>query len=264
MKRFLLLSIAGLSLVGAMSFGWADEEKETKGDKPIVKPREEVRKAEGEKDKPKDGEKRTAEKGDKPREGDKEKPREGEKARDGEKDKPRREGDGERKSEGVKDKPRETEKRVHPEAEAIEQRLRELHGQLKKHAEAGRQEEVARLKAEIGDVQRAFATKMNGGRGDKPSPHGERGEHVKIAVHQLQEAAEHLRAAGMPDVAEHIARQAKEIAHHQGRPDGEHPKTSPPKGERAEHRSETEERLHDLTNLVKKLNERIEHLERTK
>lgn len=256
MKRLLLLSIAGLSLAGAMSFGWADEEKETKGDKPVVKPREDVRKGEGEKDKPKDGERRSAEKNDKPREG--------EKARDGEKEKPRREGDGERKGDGPKDKPRETEKRAHPEAEAIEQRLRELHGQLKKHAEAGRHEEVARLKAEIGEIQRAFAAKINSGRGETPGPQGERGEHVKIAVNQLMEAAEHLRKAGMPDVAEHVARQAKEIAHHAGRPDGEHPKVGPHKGERAEHHGEIEERLHDLTNLVKKLHERLEHLERGK
>ena len=73
MKRWLMFSIGGLSLVGVMSLGMADEEKESRGEKPVVKPREEVRK--GEQDKPREGA------AERKKEGDSEKARE-EKKRD--------------------------------------------------------------------------------------------------------------------------------------------------------------------------------------
>ncbi len=265
MKRWLWLSIAGLSLSGSVSFLRADEDKKAEGEKPIVKPREaEVRKGdrEGEKDRPKEGERKVAEKGDK------EKPREfsKDKAPEVSKDKPRKDGEGER--EVAKDKPREGEKgrdvpkergregevakKPHSEAEAIERRMHELHSQLKKHAEAGRHEDVARLKREIEELHRAHAPK--GGE------HAERGEHLKQATQHILEASKHLRAAGMPDVAEHLVRQAKEMAQHAGkRGDREH--DGPPHAREGARRGEMEEQLHDLALLVKKLNERLERLE---
>lgn len=252
MKHWLLLSVAGLSLSGALSFAIADDQKKSEGEKPVVTPREKEgakSEREGEKERPKEGEKKVFEKGEKPREGDKERPREGDV-----KKAERREADQPKKPHPEA----EHAKRPNPEAEKIKQRLGELHGQLKKHAEAGRDEDVARLKREIEELHRALAPRG----GEREREPGQRGEHVEIAVKHLFEAAEHLRAAGMPDIAEHIGRQGKEILQHHGR--RPHEKDERPRGPEAGRPGALEEQLHDLGQAIRKLNERLEKLEHSR
>lgn len=127
MKRWLVLSIGGLSLVGAMSLCWAEDEKEAKGEKPVVKPREEVRK------------------------GDQDKPREGSAERT-------KDGDREKVREDKKRDPEVATKRPLPGAEKLERRMHELHQALKKHSEAGQHEEAGRIKREIAELQRSLKT----------------------------------------------------------------------------------------------------------
>lgn len=276
MKRWWLLSMGCLSLTGALSFGWADDEKgeKEKSDRPVIKAREEVRK-DGDREAPrKDGDKgrEEARKKDGDREDEKEgvrregerkadgdKPRDGERKAEGEKslkrdgEKPR---DGEVKKGGEGDRPREKApesgvKKPHPEEAAkkkpqsevgpLHHRLGELHAQLKKAAEAGREEDVARLKREIGELQRAHHPEA-----------GERGERIRIAAQRLMEASEHLRAAGMIDAAESINRQAKEIITHFHATGG---KGEPPRPEHTERRHD--DRLEDIGAALRKLNERL-------
>lgn len=226
MKRILLLSMGCAGLLTAITLGWAEDEKP---ERPVVKPREEVRKEEVRKE-------------EVARKVVKEKPKSAE----------------QREAELSKKKP-------NPEQAAFEQRLHELHRHMKEHLEAGRAEEAAQVKREITELQQ---------RARHPHP-GERSEHVMIATQRLLEAAEHLRAAGMPDPAENLTRMAHEIRERQDekqvgnvRRKGIESHDGPiiagrPDGEREPHREGLDDRLHDLTLLVKKLHERLDRLERT-
>jgi gas vesicle protein len=119
-----------------------------------------------------------------------------------------------------------------PDRERMVQRIEELKRKIRELQEAGKEDEVEKLKREGQELMRAMQ-----GRGPEGGPREGRpheGQHhegpgdVAARVHRLQAAAENLRAAGFGREADHVMQLVEQLtsgrAPREGEPRGEGPR----------------------------------------
>jgi hypothetical protein len=172
--------------------------------------------------------------------------------------------------------PREGRDRDLPGPEALEERrtdlkrkLKELQGDLKELRQAGRQDAAAKAEQQIGRIEEELArlSRPEGvvKRPDRPTPPERpdlarpQGPEWEKRRHHLELALDNLRAAGMPELADRIAAQAKSQPRELARPEA-------PLLRRAEAAREELQRmraeLQELRQMVRELHARMDELSR--
>lgn len=116
-----------------------------------------------------------------------------------------------------------------PERQQIEQKLEELQRKFRELREAGKGDEAERVGREIREIRARLGAMREGrpmGKPDMPPEERQR------RMQHLRAAAENLRAAGMPELAERILRQGEPFGPPgEGRPRPEGPRPEGPRGE---------------------------------
>jgi hypothetical protein len=144
--------------------------------------------------------------------------------------------------------------------------LEELKAAMAKAREAGQREVVERLEREVHEVLQRLGERP----GDRPRPEVEAAEAQRRLAH-VRAAIENLRAAGMHDPAEALARQADAWMRERGLPPGrppegrERPDMPPPVAhlehavqEMREQMQQMREQMEDMRRMLQELRERTQ------
>ena len=121
------------------------------------------------------------------------------------------------------------------EREKLMQRGRELNEALEKAKREGNEGAARELAAELEKLkarhqameQEAHAIRERFGEREQPRPDGPPPADLERRLQHLRAAAENLRAAGMPDLAERLMSEAEQLARKLGGREGDRPREQP-------------------------------------
>jgi uncharacterized protein YukE len=137
-----------------------------------------------------------------------------------------------------------------PNRERVQARLEELKAAIHRAAEAGRRDEAERLEREAHELMRMLEQRP----GDRP-PGAPEGADMERRMQHLRVAIENLRAAGLHEPAEALARQAEGLMRGRAVP-GPHPEAGP----RPEGAPHLERAVQDLSRQMEEMRRQMDEI----